>query len=211
MLRLPQVLAATTALFFQQPLPTLWLVFASLTVSLLSLGLLAGPMQVGLYRSLLRRIRQGSWDLGLLWDRANINAYSIPAGLIFAVLLVALVVFGRPLGNLSPLALTAFNFVTGLVLNLLWFYTFQVLADRPQLWIAAMRRGWQLMQKGGWRAHILLGGLLTLLTLFPTDSVEPFLQILVTIILLSFANLAQTMAYAMVVAESSPKDPLDQQ
>jgi hypothetical protein len=199
-----QVLARTTALFFQQPLPILWLVFASLSLSLLSLGLLAGPMQVGLYRSLLHRIRQGVWDVGLLWDRANINAYTLPAGLVFAVLLVALVVFGRPLENLSQIALTAFNFVTGLVLNLLWFYTFQVMADQPQPWVAAMRKGWQLMQSGGWRTHILLAGLLTLLTLLPTDAVEPVLQILVTIILLSYANLAQTVAYATVVDTMKP-------
>jgi hypothetical protein len=204
MLSVFQVLAKATPLFFQQPLPILWLVFASLMVSLLSLGLLAGPMQVGLYRALLHRLRAGAWDPGLLWDRANINTYTVSAGIIFAVLLVALVLFGRPLQGLSPLLLVAFNFATGLVLNLLWFYTFQVLADQPQLWAKAMRRSWQLMHKGGWGPHILLGSLLTLLTLLPTESVEPFLQILVTIILLSYANLTQTVAYSMLVNDVEP-------
>lgn len=210
MLSIAQVLAKATPLFFQQPLPILWLVFASLMVSLLSLGLLAGPMQVGLYRALLHRLRTGTWELGLLWDRANINPYSVSAGLIFAVLLVALIIFGRPLENLAAILLTAFNFVTGLVLNLLWFYTFQVLADQPQPWIPAMRKGWQLMQKGGWGAHILLGSLLTLLTLLPTDTVGPFMQIVVTIILLSFANLSQTVAYQMVTSEPSPNGSVGQ-
>lgn len=198
-LNVPQVLSRSFQLLLQHPVGVLWVLVQALLVSLFTLGIYTGPMQVGLFSVLLRYVRTGEWVPGELWGK--MTSHNLPAGIVFVAMQVAILLIGVPISNASALFATLFTFLAATAVTLLWFYTFQILSDHDKPWTQAIREGWHLMGRGNWAAHILLIVIVNLLNLIPTDTLGPVFQIVILLILNGFATLVQTVAYSRLEPE----------
>jgi len=87
MLSAPRVLVRMLVLLRQQPLGILGCSALALLLSLLSLGLLFGPMQAGLAKVLLRLASDGVWEPQAQWSEFRWNTWV--AGVLFLGLFVA--------------------------------------------------------------------------------------------------------------------------
>jgi len=178
------------------PLGVLWLQLQATLVSIFTLGVLAGPMQVGLFSVLLHYVRTGEWKPERLWG--HVARQNVLAGLVYVAFGLAVLVVGLPFAQTSPALSTLFNFATLLVVNLVWFYTFLFMTEQPMHWTAAIRKGWDLMQRGGLLAHVILIAVLQLLNSLPTDTVPIPIQAVILLVLFTFATLNQSVAYAQL-------------
>lgn len=202
MLHIGQVLARSFKLLVRHPLGIIWLMVQALLVSIFSLGLMAGPMQVGLYTVLLRYVRSGDWNPEALWGKATMD--NTMAGMVFAASALAAFAVGMPVAVPNPLLASVLSYVGLVAFHLLWFYTFQVIADDDQVWPKAIRKGWDLMQRGGLGQHFLLIAILELLVLVSTLGTQVPFQVATYLLLLGFSTVARTVAYAQLV----PSKPL---
>lgn len=203
MLNVSQVLSRSFQLFMHNPLGILWLQLQAIVISAVTLGILAGPMQVGVYSVLLGYIRRGEWQPGELWGKTT--RQNILAGLVYVAFFLAVLVVGLPFSQAAPWIALIFGFVTALAVNLIWFYTFQVLTDQSMHWIPAIRRGWDLMQQGGFFAHFWLIVFLQFLNSLPTDTVPIPIQAIILLVLFTYATLCQAVAYGQLVTKTSPQ------
>ncbi|RDI95675.1 hypothetical protein DV704_05195 [Meiothermus sp. QL-1] len=190
MLPLGPVLAQSLRLLLQRPLGVLALLGQALLVSLASLGLLTGPMQVGIYRVLLGYIREGVWRPEALWG--GFSPQALVGGVVFAASSLAAFAVGGPLLEPHPLP----GLLGQGVLQLLWFYTFQLMADRALPWPTALRQGWRMLGQGGLGRHLLLAGALEALAFLSTLLPWPPLQLAAYLLLLGWATVVKAVAYA---------------
>ncbi len=196
-LKLSQVLTRSFGLLAQHPLGIVWLLIQALLVSVFTLGLLAGPMQVGVYTVLMRYARTGEWRPEALWG--NTTGHNIAAGIVFVASAVAAFVVGLPFTVPDAALASVLSFVGLFAINLLWFYTFQIMVDDDQVWPNAMRKGWDLMQQGGLGNHLLLIAILESLVLVSTLSTWIPFQTAMYLLLLGFSTVARAVAYVQLV------------
>ena len=197
MLDIGGVLTRSFGLLAQHPVGIVWLLVQALLVSVFTLGLMAGPMQVGVYNVLARYARTGAWNPEALWG--NTTGHNIVAGIVFVTSALAAFVVGLPLAAPNPLLASLLSYGGLAAINLLWFYTFQIMVDDNQTWPRAIRKGWDLMQQGGLGRHFLLIAVLELLVLVSTLSTWIPLQIAMYLLLLGFSTLARAVAYVQLV------------
>jgi hypothetical protein len=196
-LRVGQVLTRSFGLLAQHPLGVVWLLIQALLVSVFSLGLLAGPMQVGVYTVLMRYARTGEWRPEALWG--NTTGHNMAAGLVFVTTALAAFVVGLPLTVPHAALASILSFAGLFAINLLWFYAFQIMVDDDQVWPNALRKGWDLMQHGGLGNHLLLIAILESLILISTLSTWIPFQIAMYLLLLGFSTVARAVAYVQLV------------
>ncbi len=196
-LRVGQVLSRSVGLLARHPLGIVWLLVQALLVSIFTLGILAGPMQVGLYTVLMRYARTGAWQPEALWG--NTTGHNIVAGIVFVTSALAAFVVGLPFTVPNAAVASVLSFVGLFAINLLWFYAFQIMVDDDQTWPKAMRKGWDLMQQGGPWNHLLLIAILESLVLVSTLSTWIPLQITMYLLLLGFSTVARAVAYVQLV------------
>ncbi|GIW24244.1 hypothetical protein [Meiothermus sp.] len=197
MLNIGQVLSRSLGLLAQHPVGIVWLLVQALLVSVLTLGLLSGPMQVGVYTVLMRYARTGEWNPEALWG--NTTGHNIVAGIVFGASALAAFVVGLPLAVPNALLASLLGYVSLAAINLLWFYTFQIMVDDDQTWPRAIRKGWDLMQQGGILNHLLLIAILESLVLVSTLSTWIPFQIVMYLLLLGFSTVARAVAYVQLV------------
>lgn len=197
MLNVGRVLSRSFRLLAQHPVGIVWLLVQALMVSVFSLGLMAGPMQVGVYTVLMRYARTGVWNPEALWG--NPTAHNIVAGIVFVASTLAAFVVGLPIAVPNALLASLLGYLGLAAINLLWFYTFQIMVDDDQTWPKAIRKGWDLMQQGGLLKHILLIAILESLVLVSTLSTWLPFQVTMYLLLLGFSTVARTVAYVQLV------------
>jgi len=196
-LRIGQVLTRSFRLLAQHPIGIVWLLIQALLVSIFTLGIMAGPMQVGVYTVLVHYARTGAWNPEALWG--NTTRHNIVAGIVFVASALAAFVVGLPVAVPDPLLASLLSYLGLVAINLLWFYTFQIMADDDQTWPRAIRKGWDLMQQGGLGSHLLLIAILELLILVSTLSTWIPFQVAVYLLLLGFSTVARAVAYVQLV------------
>ncbi len=197
MLDIGRVLVRSFGLLAQHPLGIIWLLVQALLVSVFTLGIMTGPMQVGVYTVLMRYARTGVWGPEALW--ANTTGHNMVAGVVFAATALAAFVVGLPLASPNVFLASVLSFVGLAAINLLWFYTFQIMVDQDQTWPRAMRKGWDLMQQGGLGRHFLLVVILESLILVSTLTMLVPLQLGMYLLLLGFSTVARAVAYVQLV------------
>lgn len=197
MLNIGQVLTRSFGLFAQHPVGIVWLLVQALLISVFTLGLMAGPMQVGVYTVLMRYARTGHWNLQALWG--NSTGHNIVAGIVFVASALAAFVVGLPVAVPNALLASLLGYLSLAAINLLWFYTFQIMVDDDQTWPKAIRKGWDLMQQGGLLNHLLLIAILESLVLVSTLSTWIPFQIVMYLLLLGFSTVARAVAYVQLV------------
>ncbi|GIW27972.1 MAG: hypothetical protein KatS3mg070_1335 [Meiothermus sp.] len=197
MLNIVQVLSRSVGLLAQHPVGIVWLLVQALLVSVFTLGLMAGPMQVGIYTVLVRYARTGLWNPEALWGHTN--AHNIGAGIVFVASTLAAFVVGLPIAVPNTLLAAVLSYLGLAAINLLWFYTFQIMVDDDQAWPGAIRKGWDLMQQGGLLNHLVLIAILESLVLVSTLSTWIPFQIVVYLLLLGFSTVARAVAYTQLV------------
>jgi hypothetical protein len=202
-LRVGEVVRRSINLFAQHPLGLLWVLLQTGVVILFSLGTWMGPMLVGLYTVLIRYVRQNQWQPEQLWGKYSFN--NLLGGVIFLLVNLAIFLVGLPLFEFNLILNIVVSFLFSSAITLLWFYTFQVLSERDQPWASAVRQGWQLVQRGGVGAHLILILILALLNVLVSlgQNTPIFVQLLVLLIFLVFSVLVQTTAYVMLEAEGT--------
>ncbi len=198
-LEIGKVLTRSFGLLAQHPLGIVWLLIQALLVSLFTLGLLAGPMQVGLYTVLIRHARTGVWHPEALWGHTS--GHNMVAGMVFVTSALAAFVVGLPVAVPNALLASLLGYLGLMAINLLWFYTFQIMVDDEQTWPKAIRKGWDLMQQGGLGQHLLLIAILEALVLISTLSTRLPLQISMYLLLLGFSTVARAVAYVQLVLQ----------
>lgn len=198
MLSLGQVLSRSFGLLAQHPFGIVWLLIQALLVSVFTLGVMAGPMQVGVYTVLLRYTRTREWNPEAVWGHTNWN--NISAGVVFVASVVAAFMVGLPFATPDAVLSSVLSFLGLGAINLLWFHTFQIMVDFHQTWPSAMRKGWDLMQKGGLVNHLLLIAILESLILVSTLFMWIPLQIAMYLLLLGFSTVARAVAYAQLAS-----------
>lgn len=197
MLNIAQVLTRSFGLLAEHPFGIVWVLVQALLVSIFTLGLMAGPMQVGVYTVLLHYARTGNWNPESLWGHTN--THNIVAGIVFVASALAAFAVGLPIAVPNTLLAAIFSYVGLAAINLLWFYTFQIMVDDDQPWPRAIRKGWDLMQQGGLGKHLLLIAILESLVLISTLSTWIPFQIAMYLLLLGFSTVARAVAYAQLV------------
>ncbi|MCS7069039.1 MAG: hypothetical protein RMK51_03695 [Meiothermus sp.] len=197
MLDLGQVLTRSFGLLAQHPLGIVWLLVQALLVSVCTLGLMAGPMQVGVYTVLMRYARTGQWNPEALWG--NTTGHNMVAGIVFGASALAAFVVGLPVTVPNALLASVLGYAGLAAINLLWFYTFQIMVDDDQTWPRAIRKGWDLMQQGGLLKHLLLIAILESLVLVSTLSTWVPFQVVMYLLLLGFSTVARAVAYVQLV------------
>ena len=80
------------------------------------------------------------------------------------------------------------------------------MTDQPMHWIPAIKRGWDLMQRGGFIPHLSLILLLQILNSLPTDTVPIPIQAIILLVLFTYATLNQSFAYVQLMPGSTPKN-----
>lgn len=198
-LNLGRVLTRSFGLLAQHPFGIIWLLIQALLVSVFTLGVLAGPMQVGIYMVLMRYARTGEWQPEVLWG--NTTGHNIAAGIVFVASAVAAFVVGLPFTVPNAALASVLSFMGLAAINLLWFYTFQIMVDDDQIWPNAIRKGWDLMQQGGLGNHLLLIAILESLVLVSTLSTLVPFQVVMYLLLLGFSTVARAVAYVQLVPE----------
>jgi len=191
------VLGHSLSLLAQHPIGIIWLLVQALLVSLFSLGLLAGPMQVGLYTVLMHYTRTGEWRPEALWSHTT--RHNMAAGVVFVASAGAAFVVGLPVAVPNTVVASMLSFLGLVTINLLWFYTFQTMVDDDQTWPQAIRKGWDLMQQGGVLQHLVLIAILESLVLISTLSTLLPLQVAMYLLLLGFSTVARAVAYVQLV------------
>ncbi|GEM84497.1 MAG: hypothetical protein KatS3mg074_623 [Meiothermus sp.] len=197
MLDIGRALTRSFGLLAQHPVGIVWLLVQALLVSIFTLGLMAGPMQVGVYTVLMRYARTGQWDPQALWG--NTTGHNIVAGIVFVTSALAAFVVGLPVAVPNALLASLLGYLGLAAINLLWFYTFQIMVDDDQTWPKAIRKGWDLMQQGGLLNHLLLIAILESLVLVSTLSTWLPFQVAMYLLLLGFSTVARAVAYVQLV------------
>lgn len=197
MLDIGGVLVRSFGLLAQHPMGIVWLLIQALLVSVFTLGIMTGPMQVGVYTVLTRYARTGVWNPEALWG--NTTVHNIVAGIVFATTVLAAFVVGLPVASPNIFLASVLSFVGLVAINLLWFYTFQIMVDHDQTWPRAIRKGWDLMQRGSLGHHFLLVMILESLILVSTLSMLVPLQLAIYLLLLGFSTVARAVAYVQLV------------
>lgn len=95
MLNIAQVLTRSFGLLAAHPFGIVWVLVQALLVSIFTLGLMAGPMQVGVYTVLIHYARTGNWNPESLWGHTN--AHNIVAGIVFVASALAAFAVGLPI------------------------------------------------------------------------------------------------------------------
>jgi hypothetical protein len=197
MLNIGNVLTRSFRLLAQHPLGIVWLLVQALLVSIFTLGVMAGPMQVGVYTVLMRYARSGVWSPEEIWGKST--GHNMVAGIVFVATALGAFVVGLPFAVPHTLLAAVLGFLGLVAINLLWFHTFQIMVDDDQTWPRAIRKGWDLMQQGGLGGHFLLIALLESLVLVSTLTQVVPLQIAMFLLLLGFSTLARAVAYVQLV------------
>ncbi len=197
MLNTGEVITRSIGLLAQHPIGIVWLLVQALLTSAFTLGLMAGPMQVGVYTVLMRYARTGQWNPQALWG--NTTSHNIVAGIVFVASALAAFVVGLPVAVPNTLLASLLGYLSLAAINLLWFYTFQIMVDDDQTWPKAIRKGWDLMQQGGLLNHLLLIAILESLVLVSTLSTWIPFQIVMYLLLLGFSTVARAVAYVQLV------------
>ncbi|RIH81667.1 hypothetical protein Mlute_02731 [Meiothermus luteus] len=193
MLEPGQVLAQSLGLLARRPLGVLGLLAQALLVSLLSLGLLTGPMQVGVYAVLLDYARGGPWQPQGLWGHLTLR--HLVAGWVYGASVLAVFWVGLSPVAPQPSLAAGLGFVGMVAVQLLWFYTFQIMTESPIPWPEALRQGWGLVLRGGLLRHLGLIALLEgLILLAPLLGWLP-LQFAAYLALLGLSTLVRAVAY----------------
>lgn len=197
MLDIVKVLIHSFGLLARHPVGIVWLLVQALLVSIFTLGFLAGPMQVGVYTVLVRYARTGEWNPEALWGHTT--GHNITAGVVFVASALAAFIVGLPTSVPNPWLASLLSYLGLAAINLLWFYTFQIMVDDDQTWPSAIRKGWDLMQQGGLLNHLWLIAILESLILVSTLSTWIPLQISMYLLLLGFSTVARAVAYVHLV------------
>lgn len=197
MLNIAQVLTRSFGLLAEHPFGIVWVLVQALLVSIFTLGLMTGPMQVGVYTVLIRYARTSNWSPESLWGHTS--PHNIVAGIVFVASALAAFAVGLPIAVPHTLLAAILSYVGLAAINLLWFYTFQIMVDDDQPWPRAIRKGWDLMQQGGLGKHLLLIAILESLVLISTLSTWIPFQITIYLLLLGFSTVARAVAYAQLV------------
>lgn len=197
MLNIAEVLTRSFGLLAKHPVGIVWLLVQALLVSLFTLGLLAGPMQIGVYTVLIRYARTGQWTPEALWGQ--VNSHNVVAGVVFVASALAAFVVGLPVAVPNALLAAVLSYLGLAAINLLWFYTFQIMVDDDQPWPRAIRKGWDLIQQGGLLNHLLLIAILESLVLVSTLSTWIPFQVVMYALLLGFSTVARAVAYTQLV------------
>ena len=204
-LNVAEIIRRSVRLFAQHPLGLLWVLLQTALIMIFSLGTWTGPILVGLYKVLLVYARTGNWQPDQLWGKYSFN--NLLAGIVFVLVNLAIFLVGLPLLEFNIILNFLISFVFSSAIALLWFYTFQVLSERDQPWQSALRQGWQLVQRGGVGAHLVLILILALLNLLVAagQNTPIPIQLLVLLIFAGFSVLIQATAYAsLTVDEQKP-------
>ncbi|PZA06157.1 hypothetical protein DNA98_14935 [Meiothermus sp. Pnk-1] len=177
----------------RQPLGILGCSALALLLSLLSLGLLFGPLQVGLAKVLLRLARDGVWEPQAQWSEFRWNTWV--AGVLFLGLFVA-PTLALPIRDDISGQIAAF-FYQGVV-ALFWFYTFTLMADTKRRWWEALRESWHLVRDHGPWGHVALVLLAILGGYFPTGPAPDLLGLVILVLFVGLSTLGQVVAYLEV-------------
>lgn len=199
MLSAPRVLVRMLVLLRQQPLGILGCSALALLLSLLSLGLLFGPMQAGLAKVLLRLARDGVWEPQAQWSEFRWNTWV--AGVLFLGLFVAPTLALPIRDNISD-QIAAFFYQV--VVALFWFYTFTLIADTKLHWWDALRESWHLVRDHGPSGHVALVLLAILGSYFPTGPAPDVLGLAVLVAFVGLSVLGQVVAYLEVTRTPAP-------
>lgn len=193
MLSAPRVLVRMLVLLRQQPLGILGCSALALLLSLLSLGLLFGPMQAGLAKVLLRLARDGVWEPQAQWSEFRWNTWV--AGVLFLGLFVAPTLALPVRSNPSDQIVTFFYQV---VVALFWFYAFALIADKGLHWWRALRESWHMVRDHGPLNHLALVLLAILGSYFPTGPAPDLLGLVILVLFVGLSMLGQVVAYLEV-------------
>jgi hypothetical protein len=136
-----QVLKRAWHFFIDDIAPLLLGMLIATGLSIVTLGILAGPLYAGLYGMTVRRIRDGKAaaigdvfsEMGRFWS-------------FFAAALVLVVLIG----------LASITIVGGFLLATIWLYVFPIMVDRGVGLGEAMRVSKDLVMKAGFWEHLAL-------------------------------------------------------
>lgn len=199
MLNIFLVLSQTMRLILAYPLGVLGITLLALLATVASLGVLTGAMAVGLAKVFLLLAREGRWQPQELWGKTNRN--SLYAGWASIGMLVGYMVLLLAADKYYAGFTEEVGFLAGLLLGLVWFYPFVLMADAGLVWRQALAKNWRLIRKGGVLAHVLLAALLEAIQLLPTDKVNVVVQLMVLVLLFAIPAVAQCVAYASLTRE----------
>jgi len=135
-------------LFIKDVVPLLIATVVAAVLSIVTIGILAGPLYAGLHKMVVGRVRDGvqpAWDdvfegLGRFW------AY-----------------LGAALFLVVTIGLASITIVGGILLATIWLYVFPLMVDKGMGFGAALGASYALVRKTGFWEHLVLVVLLGIL------------------------------------------------
>jgi hypothetical protein len=115
------------------------LIAAGLTI--VSLGILAGPLLAGLYSMVIRRVRDGR--------RAEVGDVFSGFGRFWSYFAAALVLF-------VLIGLASLTIIGGILLATIWLYVFPLMVDRGMGLGEAMSESFRIVREAGFWEHLAL-------------------------------------------------------
>jgi len=128
-------------LFIEDVVPLLIATVVAALLSIVTIGILAGPLYAGLYKMVVLRVREGRRPE---WGDVFSGLDRFWSYLGAAVVLVLLI------------GLASITIVGGILLATIWLYVFPVMVDRGVGIGEAMRASYDLVTKGGFWEHLAL-------------------------------------------------------
>ncbi len=186
-LEVAPTLLKAAQLVARRPLGVLWIQFQVVFFSVATLGILTGPLMVGLFRVYGNYVQTNEWRPEALWG--NRTRTNILAGLVY-------VAFVLVLFNARYLGGKIFWVLAALVFTLIWFYTFQILAAHQVSWRKAFVEGFDILIAKGLPQHVLLAGIFWLLTQIPLGKISLPLEGFFWLVLGSFSSMVRAVAYS---------------
>lgn len=172
-----QVLKRAWHFFADDIVPLVLGMLIATGLSIVTLGILAGPLYAGLYGMVVRRIRDGRpAEVGDVFSELD-RFWSF-----FAAALVLVVLIG----------LASITIVGGFLLATIWLYVFPIMVDRRVGLGEAMRMSKDLVVKAGFWEHLALVILFVVLGSIGGP---------VTLVTTPFAIVATTVAYFLADAK----------